>query len=468
MMLAGLQQPDNIARFTFAFPHHVETPLPGFQQELFHIAATAPRAAIAAPRGSGKSTTVNLITLAYKALFRHSPFSILLSDTTTQATQHLETLKNELESNPYIRFLFGDVRGDTWGANALIVNTRYGESLILPKGAGQKIRGLKFREFRPTFVAIDDLENEELVESAERRTKLANWLKFNVLQGLAKDNSQVLMTGTILHENSLLNTIIEKRDPIFTSWVVKRFQAILNSGQSYWPERFPIEELRKMRDDPTHPKYCGSIVFSQEYQNIPVSDQDRIIKESWLKYYKVSNLKATEDWEKGGKIIGGVDPAISKDDKSSNFSFTTLFITNEGKIKHLETITGKFDFPQQIQIILDCYSRWKHDNIGIESIAYQKALKQMVGVEGARQGIYPRTTQIFTDKDKRRRLIAHSAKFEGGFVELNEEDKETANLVGEILAFPAEPNDRIDSFMLALETAAKPIARTFRQKPSGL
>ena len=448
------------------FPNHIETPLPQFQRDIFNSAINFDRSAIAAPRGSGKSTTVDLIILAYYSLFNYSPFSLLISDTATQALQHLETLKNELENNEIIKFLFGDVMGDVWGAERLFIKTQYGESLILPKGAGQKIRGLKFRSFRPHLVVVDDLENEELVESEDRRNKLARWFKFNMLQGLSKENSKVIMLGTVLHENSLLNTIVNRKDAVFSSWHLQKYKAINDNGTSFWPSRFPIEELRRMRDDPTHPKYCGTIVFSQEYQNEPISDIDRIIKESWLKYYKVSNLKAVEDWRKGGKIIGGVDPAISKEEKSSYFAFTTIF-HKDGHYKHLETIRGKFDAPEQIRILIDCFTRWNHDIIGIESIAYQKALSQMVKSEAAKQGKYPRISQIFTDKDKRRRLMALSSRFEGGFVELNEEDKETANLVKEILAFPAEPNDAIDSLMLAMETAGKPLARVFKEKPAG-
>jgi predicted phage terminase large subunit-like protein len=322
---------------------------------------------------------------------------------------------------------------------------------------------LKFREHRPCLVVIDDLENDELVASDDRRNKLENWFRFNMMRGLDRDRGKIIMLGTILHEHSLLKKIIDGVEP-FQGWGRRIYKAIKDDGTSFWEVRFPILDLIGSRDDPKHPDYMGSLVFAQEMQNEPRGEKDRIIKEAWLKFYHSSYKD--DAWLATLKILGGVDPAISESEGSSYFSFTTIGIDKDGQIYLLDIIRGKFTALVQAEKIVECYKKFKHDNIGIESIAYQKVLSQLVKNEGAKQSAYPKIKEIFTDKDKTRRLVAQSAKFEGGFIHLDADHPETENMKKEILAFPAKPNDAIDSLVLALETASKPMARGFSSKPS--
>jgi len=464
-LLHYFQDENNLKYFASIFSDHIEPPLPEYQKDLYTVIPEFDRIALSAPRGSGKSTTVNIVILAYYSLFKKSPFSVLVSDTLDQARRQLEALAHELENNEMIRFLFGEVRGSVWGADSILIKTKFGESLIIAKGANQSIRGIKFRENRPHLVVIDDLENDELVESDERRNKLENWFRFNLLRGLAKKWNKVIYLGTILHERALLKKIIDNKEP-YQAWKVMNYPAIKTDGTSFWETNFPLKYLIAIRDNPEHPEYCGSIVFAQEYQNQPRSDKDRIIQEGWLQYYNY-NHKYSEEWIKTLTIIGGVDPAISKEDTACFFSFTTIGVDKEGHIWILEIVRGKFSILEQITEILNCYKRWKHNNIGIESIAYQKALSQLVKSEGAKMGVYPKIKEIFTDKDKTRRLVAVSAMFEGGFIHIDKNSKESDNLVKEIREFPSKPNDSIDSLILALETNKKPRVRVFSSKPEG-
>jgi hypothetical protein len=57
-------------------------------------------------------------------------------------------------------------------------------------GANQKLRGRRHRESRPTLIIVDDLENEDLVDSAERRTKLWDWFNKTLLRGPAQPGHQ--------------------------------------------------------------------------------------------------------------------------------------------------------------------------------------------------------------------------------------------------------------------------------------
>lgn len=463
--------PEKMEDWLSLFPNHYSAPLPDYQKDLLTLIPTSERLAFGAPRGSGKSTLVNIGVCAYYSLYNISPFSLIVSDTLTQAKLQLDSFKEELTSNPFIQWLFGDVQGRNWGSEMCIIKTKYGESLVTARGAGQKIRGLKFKNHRPHLVIIDDLENDEAVESFERRDKLEHWFRYNLLRGLSKDWNKVIYVGTILHENSLLNRILKQEEEIFFGWTTRVYKAIREDGTSFWETRFPLTYLMDVRDNPQHPDYAGSIVFAQEFQSEPRSEKDQIIKRSWIQTYslqsKFQSQKELDEWLHTCRIISGVDPAVSTDElkKSSFFCASALAIDKEGHIWHLETMRGKFTIDKQIENLLTFYKKWNVDIMGVESVAYQQVLAFLLRQKGAELGIYPQIKELHTDKDKVRRVVATSSKWEGGFIHLNTDCSETAHLIEEAVTFPAEPNDAIDSVTLGLEAIKKPKSRAFKRKP---
>ena len=102
--------------------------------------------AIAAPRGLGKTTIAR--TLAAKGiLFRDVNFISYVSNSATAAEMQTENIKRELKSNLEIRKLFGDIEiadenielDDTFSKSAWVA---FGNTLVMPRGAGQQVRGL--------------------------------------------------------------------------------------------------------------------------------------------------------------------------------------------------------------------------------------------------------------------------------------------------------------------------------------
>ncbi len=466
--LEYFNNPDNLPDFAQIFPDHIEDEQPEYQLEMMSLAGQEEikRLLIAAPRGSGKSTITDIVVLSWFALFNKVGFSLLISDTVSQASMQLDSLRSELETNPYIRWLFGDVRGETWGSSILVIKSEYGESAIAAKGAGQKLRGLKWRQFRPGLVIIDDLENDELVESPQRRYKLERWFRFSLLRALAKE-SKIIYIGTVLHENALLKRIMDG-EITFGPWMVRIYKALKDDGSSFWPTRYPIEYLTSIRDNPAHPDYIGTLVFAQEMQHEPASETDRIVQGGWIKYY--NKYEKDQGWLQSLDIYSAVDPAIDEKEKSSKFVFHTFGVDRDGHWWHLDTVRGQMTINEQVKSILDGYRQWNSTVIGVESIAYQRVLAQLIRSEGAKMSppVYPKVRELFTDKSKVRRMMLHSAKFEGGFIHFDKGHPETQNIVAELTRFPAEPNDAADAVMLVLETAAKKVSRAFAHKPRGL
>jgi hypothetical protein len=312
--------PSSIVEFKNLFPNHLTCKSAPLHDEILLSIPKGGKQADAAPRGFAKSTITNVIGLSWLSLNGYYRFILLISDTYTQAKLQLGSLKAELENNEMLHFIYGDFIGDIWGEDTIVINTPKGPVMIMALGAGMKIRGLKFLSFRPQLAVIDDLENLEMVYSSERRAKLERWFNFDLIPGLAKPKN-ILYLGTILHYHALLKKVVDKVDK-YQGWTTHLYKAI-DGGKSTWPEMYSLEYLTAIRDDPTHPDYIGTLVFSQEMQNEPQDDKDRIIKMDWIKEYNfgatiraiegISDVQRIDTFLKSlTEIDAGVDPAIGQ------------------------------------------------------------------------------------------------------------------------------------------------------------
>ena len=198
---------------TFAkvlFPERFHLPFSALHQQIIAILddPTIQLAAIAAPRGFGKTSLVNLAYPAKKILFREKKFIVPVSCTADQAVLQAENLKRELLTNKEIVSLFGPMKSETFSKETWITSTG---TMVMPRGAGQQIRGFLFGRHRPDLIILDDLENSKEVDNEENRKKLKRWLFSDVMNAIDRTIKtwKIIMIGTILHEDSLLANLIE-------------------------------------------------------------------------------------------------------------------------------------------------------------------------------------------------------------------------------------------------------------------
>ena len=416
-------------------------------------------------------------------------FILPISDTYSQAREQVDNVRQELESNIMLRWVYGDLSTDWhWTSGAF---TTANEVRVVARGSNMKVRGLKYRQWRPDFVPIDDLENDEAVMKPERREKLMNWFKRAVLPAMAARNAKVAMVGTVLHDDSLLNNAI-KGEKGFGGWRRRKFAALMKNEQGHeyalWPSRFPVERLVRMRDDPKFEMYLGPIAFSQEMQNEAIDDNARIFKSAWIygpeespftysltekeRLWSASHPPGSRSWFETEIVstIMAVDPAISEKTTADYFAAFVLGIDRAGHIWELDVFQDRVgDIDKQIEIAIDMGIRWNVDVMKVEAVAYQAGLARAIRKEAAKRGTHMPVREVVPDKDKFRRAVIHSANFAGGLVHLRTDHPLFEALVQQILDFPVgEHDDMLDAYMHAAEdTVQKQTSRTFRSKPKG-
>lgn len=178
--------------------------------------------AIVAPRESAKSTWLTKIYTLYATVHGIEPFIILLADTATQSIQNLLSIRNELEENDRLAvdYPWACGMGEVWNENHIV--TKNGVT-IKAMGRGSKIRGRTARENRPSLMILDDIENDESVESEKRRKKTLEWVKRAVIPA-GNRNTNFIGVGTALHREDWLQMI--KRNKL-KGWEFDEYKSLI-------------------------------------------------------------------------------------------------------------------------------------------------------------------------------------------------------------------------------------------------
>lgn len=135
-----------------------------------------------------------------------------------------------------------------------------------------------------------------------------------------------------------------------------------------------------------------------------------------------------------------VDPAISEKDSADETSITVLGIDRNNIIHELETIHGNWGFNEQIRQIDACHKRHKPDLMGVETVAYQLALFQVLKEKGYA------IIELKADRDKMRRLISVSHYFTRQHVRINHHKTQQ-----QLIEFPkGDHDDLVDSLVYGI------------------
>lgn len=168
--------------------------------------------AFAAPRGHGKSTGGVEIPALWHAAVCARRFTIIASDTYSQATDRLATIIREVESNPRLQAAYPQLRPAV-DAKGQLVRWRDNDVAfacgcrIMAVGAGRSIRGAREGQQRPDLLLLDDLEDDASVATPAALSKRLAWIS-RVALGLAdpRHGISALWVGTILSRTALLNS----------------------------------------------------------------------------------------------------------------------------------------------------------------------------------------------------------------------------------------------------------------------
>ena len=261
------------------FPERFWLPFSELHDEIFKILDddSIQKAVIAAPRGFGKTTIDTIAYPAKKIVFQEKKFIVPISCTATKAVMDGENLKRELMNNVTINKLFGPIKSDSFSKEQWVTQSG---TMVMPRGAGQQVRGILYDRYRPDLIIADDLEDPEEVRNEELRAKLRDWWFSDVCNSIdrASGKWKIIVLGTILHEDSLLVHLLDDPD-----WHSVSLSICDDDLKSNWPDFMNDEEVGKLHA--SHKRRGQLDLFYREYRNIPISTEDATFRQEYFKSY---------------------------------------------------------------------------------------------------------------------------------------------------------------------------------------
>tara|TARA_R110000787_G_scaffold272740_1_gene380253 strand:+ start:905 stop:2755 length:1851 start_codon:yes stop_codon:yes gene_type:complete len=356
-------------------------PTADFHFEMVGLYKAAPRACVVCPRGHAKSTTARKYLL-HQILYKMSTYIIIVGASEEMAAQNLRWVRDQLTDNDALIDVFGFFKNkDKWADTEFQTNTGI---KVSAKGAGQKIRGAN-EKGRPDLIYIDDLEEDEQVSSKDRRAKLAKWFTQALLPCKSR-GGRVIITGTILHMDSLLQNISENKVKDHINWQVLWYSALTKDSDgnehALWPQHKPLRELQKLREiDPE--------TFAQEYQNNPSSGAMAVFSREEYKYIEQSDINIAKNGDvlvKGKKVnvLMTSDLAVSEREGADYTVFMMTGMDDASNLYVLETMRFRSSDPyEQINIIFEMLNKWCCDTMTMEKVAFQATFKRILEKEMA-------------------------------------------------------------------------------------
>lgn len=247
---------------------------PDFHYDLVYDSGNYGRNVWGAPRGFAKSNVVGLEMPLLLALTKNN-FDIALGLATDKLVEErFDKIIFQIQNNELIFEDFGNL---TPPRGKSIFNHHHITLLNGSSIQGMSVMGKK-RGGRPRHYILDDVENDPESDSETSRAKIIDKFEtilFKQIIPMLESGSTISWIGTLIDRKSFLYRAIMGDDPRFDFWNRKVYKAMArdDSGKVYllWPDKWPQPVLEAKKEE------IGAAAYASEYDNEPVSPEDRLL-----------------------------------------------------------------------------------------------------------------------------------------------------------------------------------------------
>lgn len=415
------------------FPHYAKVDNAKFQNDAARYVKDHPnmKAVFMWPRGHAKSTHFDIFIPLW-LMFQKTPgihVMVVVGKSEESADTLLSDLQIELQSNKFIETDFGtQYKSGSWETGEFV--TRSGVAFFA-RGRGQSPRGLRYREQRPDYIVIDDLDDDELCRSESRVRELTDWTEDALFGSLDGGRGRFIMVGNLISKNSVLANM-SKKETVHLS----RVNAIDQNGEPIWSAKWTKEELDEQA------AFMGYRAFQKEMMNNPITE-GAVFKHDWIRWKKPLKLR---DYD---MIVAYIDPSFKSSAKNDYKAIKIWGRPKDGikgcshtELHNLAAFVRQCSVSEMVRWLYDFHERLPEDVVCyyyMEANFMQDIILDEFTTEGELRGYQlPLAPDKRKKPDKFQRIEAISPLWERGFVFYNidlQADKDMLVGIEQTLAF---------------------------------
>ena len=365
-------------------------------------------------RGHAKSVTFDILLPLWLKIQQPRKINVmvLVGKSQDNADTLLSDLQAELMDNGLYKHDFGEQFGfGSWETGHFITTD---ECAFFSRGRGQSPRGLRYRENRPDYIIVDDLDDDILVNSEVRVRKMVDWIKEALFGAMDMGRGRFIMVGNRIHKNSVLANIA-KTESIYHSVI----NAIDKKGNPAWPQKYTIAEINHMVE------FMGYRSAQKELFNNPITE-GAVFKNNWIQFKKMLPI------EKYDHLIAYCDPSFKSSTKN-DYKAIKVWGKAGNELHHLKAFVRQCSISEMVRWFYDLHESLPQKVICqyyIEANFLQDILLDEFTLEGSKRGYQLPIRPDKRDKpDKFQRIEGISPLWERGFIFYNIDEQENRDMI---------------------------------------
>jgi len=379
-------------------------------------------AVAAAPREFAKTTVCAFGYVIHQICFGRRRFIIIGSDTDDLASDLTGYLYLELLYNERLHQDFGElVKANRKVDDFVTLN----DIRVKSRGRGQRLRGLKHKQWRPDLIILDDLENDLNVRNPEIVAQILDWVKSAVYPSLDAGGN-LMIIGTILRWKSALHLMLTSPEEPYCHFQRRIYRALQEDGSSLWETRHPVDRLKKQK------QFMGTVAFNREKLNEP-APEGGFFKEEWIHYYHPDILK-----DRDLVAVGFFDPSLETGAASDYKAFITVGWDPQEMVFYvMDAFIQKTTLDQTLRAICNRQQEYGCRVLGVEDNLFQRLLLKEFDRLGQERGQVLPLKGVTHRIAKETRVAALSPLLERGKIRFIRGHSDQELLIEQLLYFPS-------------------------------
>lgn len=365
------------------------------------------------PRGHAKSTHFDIF-LPLWLMFQPKRLinvMVVVGKSEESAIGLLSDIQAELEFNQRIIADFGEQKAvGNWQEGQFVTQS---DVAFFARGRGQSPRGLRYKEARPDYIVIDDLDDDELCRNEKRVKDLTDWVKEALFGALDVGRGRFIMVGNLISKNSVLANIAATKGVY-----VSEIKAVDKDGEPVWKEKWTKQEAEEAA------AFMGYRSWQKEMMHNPIKN-GTIFRHDWIRYKKVLPLHKYE------MLVCYTDPSF-KSTTANDYKASRLWGKIGNELHLIDCYVRQDTVSGMVRWLYNLYESLP-ENVSVRFFMEANFMQDIILDEFTTEGnLRGYQLPILPDKRKKpekiQRIEAISPLWERGFVFYNEALKDTSDM----------------------------------------